>query len=242
MKQEYEVSSRELNQYRKQLRKQLTAHDHKKPYDAEISLGKGEYLPAFSVHPQIMRPEVMTSIHLARYLHGNPKLYKGKRVLDVGAGSGLQGVVMGLNGAKTVVFSDVDPHAIANSRENARNLGIDKRSKFIVSDLFSKIKGKFHLIEFNHPFFEGISVEGQRVKGTMIARSGLLGQFLKEAKRHLFPGGILVMPFYHRAPKFNNPNERAREFGYKAKEVLAKKARTGLQQGPISIYILKPVK
>ena len=45
---------------------------------------------------------------LARYVYANPSLVKGRRVLDLGAGSGLVGIVAAQVGA-TVVAAETDP-------------------------------------------------------------------------------------------------------------------------------------
>ena len=56
---------------------------------------------------------------LARYLRDRPETVRGKRVLDLGAGSGLVGIVAAQAGAKTVLAADIDPFAIAAARLNA---------------------------------------------------------------------------------------------------------------------------
>ncbi len=88
---------------KKQVEEQLLAHKHGR-YEADIVLAEGYVLHGFVVHPEVLRPEVMTSEYLASYLFSNNSLYRSKVAIDMGCGSGIQGVVMGLNGAKEVLF------------------------------------------------------------------------------------------------------------------------------------------
>jgi len=50
---------------------------------------------------------------LARYLLDRPDAVAGRRVLDLGAGSGVVGIAAAKSGATEVVAADVDPYAIA---------------------------------------------------------------------------------------------------------------------------------
>lgn len=61
---------------------------------------------------------------LARYLLDNPALVAGKRVLDFGAGSGLQGLAACRAGALSVLAVDIDPIACAAIRLNAAANGL----------------------------------------------------------------------------------------------------------------------
>jgi len=56
---------------------------------------------------------------LARYLLDHPALVAGRRVLDFGSGSGLQGLAAARAGAASVLSLDIDPFACAAIRLNA---------------------------------------------------------------------------------------------------------------------------
>jgi predicted nicotinamide N-methyase len=56
---------------------------------------------------------------LARYVLDNPAIVKGKRVLDIGAGSGLVALAAAKAGAATVLAADIDAFACAAIRLNA---------------------------------------------------------------------------------------------------------------------------
>jgi predicted nicotinamide N-methyase len=56
---------------------------------------------------------------LARYVLDHPELVAGKRVLDIGAGSGLVGLAAARAGAASVLAADIDAFACAAIRLNA---------------------------------------------------------------------------------------------------------------------------
>lgn len=56
---------------------------------------------------------------LARYILDKPDVVKGRRVLDLGTGSGIVGIAAAKAGAAEVIAADVDPYAIAAVELNA---------------------------------------------------------------------------------------------------------------------------
>jgi len=61
---------------------------------------------------------------LARHVLDHPETVAGKRVLDLGAGSGLVAIAASLAGAGAVKAADVDPYAVAAIRLNAAANGV----------------------------------------------------------------------------------------------------------------------
>jgi len=114
----------------------------------------------------------------------------GRAVLDLGCGSGLQGLNALLLGAKKCVFADIDKKAVENAKANAKALGFAKKAFFKKSDLFSALKGKkFGLIVFNPPYVD--SGKEKRWLDTDGGKKGrqVLDAFLMQAKAHLLKGG-----------------------------------------------------
>ena len=62
---------------------------------------------------------------LARYILDNPDMVCGKRVLDIGSGSGLVGIAAAKSGAAHVLAADIDAHATAAIKLNAAANAID---------------------------------------------------------------------------------------------------------------------
>ncbi|MBO9546689.1 50S ribosomal protein L11 methyltransferase [Caulobacter sp.] len=61
---------------------------------------------------------------LARHVLDHPETVAGKRVLDLGAGSGLVAIAAALVGAKAVRAVDVDPYAVTAAHLNAAANGV----------------------------------------------------------------------------------------------------------------------
>jgi predicted nicotinamide N-methyase len=61
---------------------------------------------------------------LARHVLDRPEVVAGKRVLDLGAGSGLVAIAAALAGAGEVKAADVDPYAVVAMRLNAAANGV----------------------------------------------------------------------------------------------------------------------
>ncbi len=60
-----------------------------------------------------------SGLALARFLAEHPQWVRGKRVLDVGAGSGIAGIAAARAGAREVVACDLDPLALRACQANA---------------------------------------------------------------------------------------------------------------------------
>lgn len=61
---------------------------------------------------------------LARHVLDHPEVVAGRRVLDLGAGSGLVAIAAALAGAGGVKAVDIDPYAVAAARMNAAANGV----------------------------------------------------------------------------------------------------------------------
>lgn len=73
----------------------------------------------------------------------------GKRVLDVGTGSGILAIAAARLGAAEVVATDIDDAALEAAQENAKRNGVAERIRFVKSDLLRKVTGKFDLVLSN---------------------------------------------------------------------------------------------
>src|SRR5271157_5382794 len=82
----------------------------------------------------------------SKLLAGAVEEYAFGKALDLGAGTGIQGIVAAMKGCE-VTFSDIDATAVACARRNAMQNNV--AGKFIISDMFGNIKDKFNTIIFN---------------------------------------------------------------------------------------------
>lgn len=221
-----------------QVRKQLKAHQHKR-YKVNVKLAEGHTLRDFVIHSKVLRPEKMIALYLARWLFFNNGIYINKTVIDMGCGSGIQGVVAGLCGAKKVIFSDLSPAAVTNTKENVKKFKLQNKSSVAKGDLFEKIKGKADVIIFNHPFFSDSTIEKLLVSSSMLERGKLIHRFFEETKKYLKKDGVIIMPYFHLAGAVNDPAIQARKHKYKVIERFRLNIKNGLQKGPGSIYEIR---
>jgi len=118
------------------------------------------------------------------------------KVLDVGTGTGIQGIIAAKKGCN-VTFSDVSIHAIRCARENA--MQNDVEGTFIVSDLFDSIKGKFDTIIFNPPYLESARLSSEGTDYVKLATDGgengreLIDRFISGSFAHLSENGRVIM-------------------------------------------------
>ncbi len=112
---------------------------------------------------------------------------KGKKVLDMGTGSGILAKEASRY-AGSVLAVDIDEKIINKLKKEKDNLKVT----YFTSNLFSNISGKFDLILFNPPYLpsEGIKhidLEGGK-NGTEI-----IEKFLKQAKKFLNDNGKILI-------------------------------------------------
>ncbi|HZI08480.1 MAG TPA: class I SAM-dependent methyltransferase, partial [Archangium sp.] len=117
---------------------------------------------------------------------------KGKRVFDVGTGTGGLSFLLLQRGAASASATDCDSRAVACARENAERLGLSKRFEVMEGDLFPP--GKADLIVSNPPWIP--EPPKNRVDRAVFDEDNrFLSGFLEGLAGHLTPGGegLLVL-------------------------------------------------
>ena len=145
-------------------------------------------VPRGVLDPQLFRVGAWFAGEVARAVR------PGERLLDLGCGSGLVGVLAARAGAE-VVASDLDDRAVAAARQN----GITDARQ---GDLFAAVPGEqFDRICFNPPFFQGTG----RARAYRRALYGgpaleVVRRFSAGVRAHLRPGGAAWVAWSSRAP------------------------------------------
>ncbi len=111
----------------------------------------------------------------------------GKRVFDVGTGTGVLSFLLLQRGARSAVGSDTEPRAIACARENAENLGLAARFEAIETDLFPE--GKADLVISNPPWIPE-PPKNRLDRAVFDPGSDFLRRFLEGLNEHLEPEGL----------------------------------------------------
>jgi len=148
----------------------------------------------------IPRPETELLVEKALgWLHGHPA---GRRLADVGTGSGCIGISLAVNVPDLqVTATDVSCPAVDLACANARRLGVDGRVKCFCSDLLPADRGAFDLIVANLPYIPTGTLRGLRVFGrepTLALDGGMDGlelirRLLTEVPGRLQSPGLLLM-------------------------------------------------
>ena len=123
---------------------------------------------------------------------------EGERVLDMGTGSGLLGVLAASKGGR-VVAVDVNPYAVRCARDNAALNNVRSNITFLRSDLFTAFSeaAKFDLILFNAPYLpteqgEGASWLECAWAGGVSGRQ-VIDRFLDEFTTYMSKGGRVLL-------------------------------------------------
>jgi release factor glutamine methyltransferase len=146
----------------------------------------------FRTDPGVFHPSYFSSSRiLAERLLEEP--LSGLRVLDMGTGAGPVAVAAASAGAR-VTACDLNPRAVALSRENSTRNGLE--TEVLESDLFAALSGRqFDLIAFNLPFyardpgnfFEAAYCSGKNLDTVL--------RFARGCPDHLAPGGRVIVVF-----------------------------------------------
>ncbi|CDZ81540.1 Ribosomal protein L11 methyltransferase [Candidatus Rubidus massiliensis] len=131
---------------------------------------------------------------------GKIPLRKGDSFLEMGCGTGIFSILAALEGADRVVAIDVNPDAVANTKENVRLHNLEKTITVLEGDMFSPLneKDKFDVIFFNIPFcHKNCNVEDLSMLGRSLydPEHDILYRFLKEGKNHLAPKGVMILGY-----------------------------------------------
>ncbi len=94
---------------------------------------------------------------LARYLLDHPDTVAGRRVLDLGTGSGLVAIAAARCGATAVTAVDIDPHAIAAAELNAKANAV--AISLVCTDLLDGPPPDTDLILVSDLFYDQVTAE-----------------------------------------------------------------------------------
>lgn len=159
------------------------------------------YNCCLEITPQVLIPRPETEELVERIIRDYASA--PARVLDLGTGSGA--IVIALARAwpaSSFVATDISEGALEIARRNAMRNGVAYRIRFVRSDWFSDIDGKFELIVSNPPYVPTEYLESAQRELRYEPRlaldggpSGLdaLAQIIRESPAHLCPRGALYL-------------------------------------------------
>lgn len=156
----------------------------------------------FAVNKDVLIPRQETELVTEQAIK---HLNKGDTVLDLCCGSGVIGISVDLemrdkNNAVDITAADISKDALKVARTNAKAL--KSKVKFVASDMFAKIKGKYNVIVCNPPYIEtdtintlDASVKDYEPKTALDGGADGLNFYrilAEQATVHLKDGGALI--------------------------------------------------
>ena len=126
---------------------------------------------------------------LARYTLDTPALFAGRRVLDLGTGSGLTAIAAARAGAAGVVAADIDQVALIATALNAAENGVAQTITTTADDLLARPPGRFDIVLVGDLFYERALADAVRTFIEQAAADGAL-ILIGDPGRNYFPPGL----------------------------------------------------
>ena len=121
----------------------------------------------------------------------------GDRVLDMGTGCGVNGILAARTGADVLAL-DVNPEAVRAAQDNARRNGVADRLEVRLSDVFDAVDpaadGPFDVVVFDPPF-RWFQPRDLLEMATADPGYRALTRFVRDARLHLSDHGRLLVFF-----------------------------------------------
>ena len=128
----------------------------------------------------------------------NLRVKAGARVLDMGTGSGILGILAAKQ-ASEVIAVDMNPYAIQSAKQNAKRNSRQSNMNFLQGDLFTPLteEAKFDLILFNSPYLPSEQGEdatwlGRAWAGGATGRQ-VIDRFISQAPQYLEENGEILL-------------------------------------------------
>ena len=88
---------------------------------------------------------------LAGVLHENPQIYRGKRVLELGAGLAVHTIILARGGASSVLATEITEELLEATKVNVDLNCKDSNVSYVVADWLN-VDGTFDMVVTNPPF------------------------------------------------------------------------------------------
>lgn len=104
--------------------------------------------PTVELEQYMTPPQLAADLIHAAYMQGD---IEGKKVVDLGAGTGILTIGAALADAEKVVAVEKDANAVEIAKENARKAGIEDKIEFVKADVL-EFTGEYDTCVMNPPF------------------------------------------------------------------------------------------
>lgn len=163
----------------------------------------------FNVNKNVLIPRMDTEVLIEKLVLDINLMAEKPSVLDIGTGSGAIAIVVQKETGAKVTAVDISPKALDIAKRNAEKNDAD--IKFVLSDLFGNVEGKFDFVVSNPPYIETDVVKG--LDKEVVNNEPILA----------LDGGVDGLDYYRRivkeAPKYLNKSGKLYfEIGYNQAE------------------------
>ena len=223
---------------KRQVMKQIQGQQHN-THKIDLVLTEGHEICDLIIKKNVLNPKGVAATYLSQWLFFNSGCYYSKSVVDMGCGSGIQGIVMANYGAKKVWCSDISEESVENTKENVSQYNLDDKIKVVQGDLFENIDEKSDLIVANIPFFCEEPYPDHPISLAMLNNGTLIHRFLEESKEYLTKEGSVIMVYYEIGGEINHPFVQGPKHNFQVECRSRIDSRMEIQKGPMSIYELR---
>jgi len=147
-----------------------------------------------TVRPTVFHPRFfVSSERFASFIDGLD--LRGKRVIDVGTGTGILALAAARAGAEDVVAADINPNAARNAAENARANGLGDRVSGVCSNLLAALAPRplFDVILSSPPKHAGEPRNLADLGWHAGAKYRYISALFDQSRERLKPGGRMYV-------------------------------------------------
>lgn len=170
----------------------------------------------FVLHPNVFSPKYFFD---TEFFAKELPVVAGEEFLEIGPGSGVTVVFAALRGAKHVTAIDINPDAVAITKENALINNVADKVTVKQGDMYDVLdKGeKFDTIYWNTPFGYVNETEDLTLLEKSVFDPGYksTNKFISQAKKHLKHDGRLLIGFSTTLGKFDILQDLLTKAGFK---------------------------
>ncbi len=149
------------------------------------------------VHPDVYPPNrFRSSVTFAKHITNN--LCSGKVIFDIGCGPGNLGILGALHGAQKVLCVDINPAAVANTKENVERLNLGEVVQVREGSVFEPILDEKADLIFFHPPFHHEKIGSNHTKLMhCVSTDGfnVLDEFFSKVENYLNTNGKILLGF-----------------------------------------------
>ncbi|PIR84376.1 hypothetical protein COU16_02180 [Candidatus Kaiserbacteria bacterium CG10_big_fil_rev_8_21_14_0_10_47_16] len=169
-------------------------YENMKQYDEKFNILYADR--EWVVYPDVYPPNrFRSSLTFAKHI--TKDLCKDKVIFDIGCGPGNLGILGALNGAKKVISVDINPAAVANTKENVARFKL-KNVDVREGSVFTAVgQEKANVIFFHPPFHQEKIKDNHTRLMNSVSTDGfnVLDRFFENVEEYLKPQGRIYLGF-----------------------------------------------